>query len=276
MEDAYIIAEVGSNCLKYRTLEKNLALSKEQIVSAKACGADAVKFQFFKYEELYGLSAPKDYDRKFELPYEMIPKLKEYCDHYRIDFLCSAFSTSGFKKLDEYVGMHKIASPEAKCPGIVAAVQALGNPIIISNGCLTFEEQYELVGSDAWGADDVMLECVSSYPASAWDYDFSKIMEIARTFNITWGISDHTTGHLAAYTARKCGATYFEKHVDLAAISAPSTPDTCVSADRYIFEEYCGRIREIKASDYDKSKKAASKLYGRDKSWYRPLPKNEI
>lgn len=272
MEDCYIIAEIGSNCLKYKSEEKNLQLAKEQIAAAKACGADAAKFQLFTYQELYGLSAPEDYKERYELPKHWIPTLKEFCQKFKIDFMCSAFSVYGYKFIDEHVNTHKIASPEAASKNLVSAVQSMGNPIFISNGCLTYEEQCELAGADSWGADDIMLECVSNYPASIYDYDFSRITQLARDYRLHWGLSDHTTGSAVAMQARSLGARVFEKHVDLAAISAPNTPDTCVSMERREFESYCSKLKSYKPYQYDRRKRTSKELYGRDASGFRPLP----
>lgn len=272
MKDCYIIAEIGSNCLKFSSEESNLQLAKDQIAVAKACGADAVKFQLFTYRELYGLSAPNDYDKRYELPKYWIPLLKDYCKKIKIDFMCSAFSIDGYKYLEPHVNTHKIASPEACNKNFVTAVQGLGNPVIISNGCMLFDEQWEMVGQDSWGADDVLLECVSDYPASIYSHDFSKITKIARDYNIRWGLSDHTAGYITAMQARALGATVFEKHVDLAAVAGPKTPDTCVSMDSVSFGEYSSMLKDFKPSGYDKRKRKAKELYGREASGFRPLP----
>lgn len=271
--EPYIIAEIGSNCFKFPSQEENFQLAREQIAVARACGAHAVKFQLFTYEELYGIPAPEKYKRTYEMPREWVPRLKELCDNYKIDFMCSAFSHEGFKFVDKFVSTHKIASPEAPDKDLVDTVQSLSGDIVISNGCLTYDEQYRLVGSDTWDDNDVLLECVSNYPANISEYNFTGISDIAQTFKINWGLSDHTRGSTLSVIARQCGAVVFEKHVDLAAIAASVTPDTCVSMGRTEFEGYCRTLRLLKPTrqSYDTLKKKSASLYGRQASGYRPL-----
>lgn len=267
MTDIYIIAEIGSNCFKYRGKDRNLRLAYEQIDAAKMCGADAVKFQMFTHKELFGVEEPSEY----ELPKEWIPKLKDHCDKRRIDFLCSAFSLQGFHHLNPFVNYHKVASPEACSKQILNSVLCMANPVIVSNGCLTYEEQVEIVESNLWGADDVMLECVSEYPASVYDYNFEPITKLAAKYRLLWGLSDHTISNVAAKQARQLGATYFEKHVDLVSVSARKTPDAPVSADMHDFKRYCNILKNYRPNvDYFQIKQEAKKKYGRQKNGYRP------
>lgn len=262
----YVIAEIGSNwtclfdCLK-------------QIKAAKECGADAVKFQLYTYKELYGVSG----DMAGELPAEWVPTLSVECENQGIDFMCSAFSIDGFKYLDPYVSYQKIASPEACSSKMLDAVFELGSSVIISNGCLTYEDQVRIIDGFEWGADDVLLECVSSYPAGSSDYNLSRIVELADEYDIRWGLSDHTRSENLAMVAVGLGAEVFEKHVDLIGVyEKKHTADTCVSANFEEFKHYVSLIKSYKHIDYDRGKIQARNLYGRMYSGYRPLPDADI
>ena len=100
MSEPYIIAEIGSN---WRIAGKgditNLAAIDMTIRQAKACGADAVKFQMFTHEDLYGFPG----DDKFSLPRRYIPVIAEKCKKLGIDFMCTAFTADGVKFIDQYV-----------------------------------------------------------------------------------------------------------------------------------------------------------------------------
>lgn len=270
--EPYVIAEIGSNCFKYKDARKNFALATQQIDAAKQCGADAVKFQLFTYKELYGVDGPEGAESPYALPKEWVPDLKEHCRSRRIEFMCSAFSVQGFYHLNPYVNTHKIASPEACFKPLVEAVMCMDNPVIVSNGCLTEDEQIQVIDNPLWGANDVLMECVSEYPANRRDYDLSKIHALASDYDILWGLSDHTKGSAVAIQALQLGASHFEKHVDLVASAAAKTPDSCVSMDFYDFERYVKDLKEYKKTEYDKKKRACKKLYGRTASGYRPLP----
>src|SRR3990167_1071022 len=106
----FIIAEIGSNWTSFEE-------AKDSISFAKQAGADAVKFQAFRVEALYGF-----YDSQYgehramggngELPLEWLPKLKEKADACGIEFMCSAFSPELYDVVNPYVLVHKIASSE--------------------------------------------------------------------------------------------------------------------------------------------------------------------
>ena len=67
-EKPYIIAEIGSN------FDQNLMKAKKMILSAKKCGASAVKFQLFDPKKLY----PSQSDRKIRNIFEKIKLHKKY------------------------------------------------------------------------------------------------------------------------------------------------------------------------------------------------------
>ena len=78
MNQTYFIAEISSNhnC--------NLKRCYKLIDEAKKAGFDAVKFQLFKIKKLFRESILKknrslNKRKKWELPIEYIPKIKEHC-----------------------------------------------------------------------------------------------------------------------------------------------------------------------------------------------------
>ena len=102
MSEPYIIAEIGSNWI-------SLQGCIDSIWQAKECGADAVKFQMFTHEELYGVPG----DDTFDLPRGFISELAQHCKAIDIDFMCTAFTADGVKFIDPFVKMHKVASSSA-------------------------------------------------------------------------------------------------------------------------------------------------------------------
>jgi len=259
----FIIAEVGSNIFKTDSPSANLKIAYEQIVKAKRCGADAVKFQMFTSKELYG-EVYESVD-KYALPRAWVASLKECCDDNDIDFMCSCFSVGGYEFIDPYVRMHKVASPEVTDVNIVAYLKRQDKPVIWSNGCSHVS---------TWGhkMKDVILNCVSQYPATEYDYDYSPPSQDSI---YTWGISDHTKELIAALITRKQGGSYFEKHVDLLRHEGNTTPDACVSMNEIDFGHYCRVLRAHKPIDFDEQRQEAYQLYGRkhvDGEWFRPLP----
>ena len=95
-EPTFVIAEAGSNH------NGDLETAKELIDVAVEAGADAVKFQTFRAEDMYvedsGEVEYLDDDRSIydiiesmEMPHEWIPTLHDYCDEQDIFFLSTPF-----------------------------------------------------------------------------------------------------------------------------------------------------------------------------------------
>jgi N,N'-diacetyllegionaminate synthase len=142
-QPTFIVAEVGSN---WRNLEDCL----HSIAMAKAAGADAVKFQAFTHEALYGRTdeylarveqdenlqgiAKKARIAASELPLEWLPKLKEKADACQIELMCTAFSPELVDEVDKYVSIHKVASAELSHVRILERLRDKGKPVILSTG----------------------------------------------------------------------------------------------------------------------------------------------
>lgn len=265
MNNPFIIAEIGSNWRKYDEDKQNWACIQKQIELAKEYGADAVKFQLFTAEELYGPKVSqtrfaKDFDR-FALPKEWVPTIAAMCEDFELEFMCSAFSVKGYEFVDKYVKRHKIASPEATHLEIVNWLMAQPKQVLYSDGCSS--------KMDFGRFSDVRLTCVSKYPATVFDYDLSL------KGGDNWGISDHTFTNDLALMARSRGANYYEKHTDFCYFEGSDTPDKVVSIDGDNFAKYVKAIREYDPEQTYKLKQKCGKSYARVETqdgWFRPIP----
>lgn len=146
----FVIAEVGSN---WSSLEDCLT----SITQAKMCGADAVKFQAYTSESLYGFKQkkalldldqkskelgfgsnvflkmlPEDTDMETALKLEWLPKLKEKADAVGIEFMCSAFSPELLRIVNAYVRIHKVASSEMCHVQMLEKLRGYGKPVFMS------------------------------------------------------------------------------------------------------------------------------------------------
>jgi len=274
----YVIAEIGSNCFLDDDEQINFDNAVQSIHGASIYGASAVKFQLFTSKELWGVDDTVRDTKKFNLPREWLPKLHEYCEKYKIDFMCTGFSVDGYEAIDPYVKMHKLASPEVWdnniCNYLFSKDQP--KPVLVSLGCVpTFSLDRVL---NMVRKHDILLECVSKYPAETRDYDLHCVRYLSSKYDYRWGVSDHTLEDTLAIEAREFGALYFEKHVDFLADcyneSHPETPDSCVSINRHQFGGYVLGIQSTDIFNYDKIKVEAKEKYGRrrfNNEWYRPL-----
>lgn len=162
MDRVFIIAEAGVNH------NGSLELAKQLVDVAVQAGADAVKFQTYKAEQLVSASAPKaDYQikttgatesqlemiKKLELNYRQFIELADYCRAKRIEFMSSPFDLSSvdFLVQELQVCRLKIASGEiTNAPLLLRAAQS-NKPVILSTGMSTLGEIEMALGVLAFG-----------------------------------------------------------------------------------------------------------------------------
>lgn len=219
MSQVFIIAEVGSNWVGADPIRL--------IDAAQEAGADAIKFQIFRLEDTYVPNAGilgylngdvREVYRHFEMPYEMIEKLANYCLRAQIEFMGTPLGAMDFKALDPFVKRHKIASYENNHIRLLNLVAESGKPVIVSSGA-TLEE--ELVWTchtlKSLGVRDMtLLQSLAQYPASPESINLRVIERLRAKFNCPVGLSDHTLDPFAApLGAVSLGASVIEKHITL-------------------------------------------------------------
>lgn len=260
----FIIAEAGVNH------NGSLKLAKKLVDLACAAGADAVKFQTFKTEELVTLSAPKAEYQKRTVPgksqYEMLKKLElsqkdfvelfKYCKKKGIMFLSTPFDAQSASFLHK-LGMKifKISSGELTNHPLIRQIATYGKPIILSTGMATLKE----VGKAVKEAHKVanrritLLHCTSNYPARPEDVNLRAMQTLGRTFKVPAGYSDHTEGLIIPIAAAALGAAVIEKHFTLDK-SLPG-PDHQVSLSPAELKEMICSIRTVELAQGDGVKK---------------------
>lgn len=106
--------------------------------------------------------------------------------------------------------------------------------MIMSTGMASEEEIDEAftTACDAGCKDLVLLHCISrySYPAPMGQANLRQIPELAKTFDVLAGLSDHTMGTTASVAAIALGACLIEKHFTLS--RADKGPDSEFSLER--------------------------------------------
>lgn len=228
----FIIAEVGSN---WSTFDD----CKDSIAKAAACGADAVKFQAYDHKALYGINRRKVMPGT--LPLEWLPKLKAKADACGIEFMCSAFSPELYEAVDPYVNVHKVASAEMTHIRILQTLRRLGKPVIMSTGASgeadirgalgVLQEKVNGYNVDKYAYPVILLYCVAAYPARI--VCTARITEMAQTFGVPVGYSDHTTDVCEIpIMALFNGAVVIEKHVNFVEATGPDAPHS-LSVDEF-------------------------------------------
>ena len=201
-EKTFIIAEAGVNH------NGDIRLAKEMIDAASESGADAVKFQTFRTEELILKNTEKapyqrvttdrhesQYDmlKRLEVKKEQATELRDYCRKRNIIFLSTPFEKISLDELDELgVSAFKIAATDLTNIQFLRQVAEKGKPIILSAGMCYLEEVVRA------------LEAIHSIIKTFQD-----------TFNVLVGYSDHSQGVGASPYAVAVGAKVIEKHFTL-------------------------------------------------------------
>jgi len=201
MSKVFVILEAGHNhCGSMRH-------GKLLIEEAKACGADAIKFQAYDTNKI---KQPWQ-SRYFELlltehTKEEFKELKEHCDKVGIEFFASAFDTERVKWLEELgVKRHKLASRSINDRELISAMEKTKKPIIASLG-----RWNDIIPPNIKNCQ--FLYCVSEYPAYITADMFPSKFGKDEAYQ---GFSDHSIGTYWCREAVKRGATIIEKHFTL-------------------------------------------------------------
>ena len=202
------------------------------IDAASETGADAVKFQTFRTEDLIlkdiekapyqkTTTAKKEtqYDmlRRLEITREQTAELKEYCRKKNLVFLSTPFEKSSLDELAELeVPAYKVAATDITNIQFLRQVAEKGKPIILSAG-MCYLEEVERALSAVYGInrDVILLQCTANYPIQDEEANIDVIRTFKRTFDVLVGYSDHSQGVGAAPYAVAAGAKVIEKHFTL-------------------------------------------------------------
>lgn len=221
-----IIAEAGVN----HNGDMNIAL--DLIDTAADAGANFIKFQTFKSEQLVTATAEKAFYQRnsegiSETQYEMLKRLElsfenhkvliERCYEKNIGFLSSAFDLESLKfLLSLNLPYIKIPSGEINNLPYLREVGTARNKIILSTGMSNNDEitdAIEVLRKAGVGQEKlVILHCNSEYPTPMQDVNLHAMISLKEKFGNQVGYSDHTEGIEVPIAAVALGAIIVEKH----------------------------------------------------------------
>jgi len=251
-----IIAELSCNH------NGDFDIAKKTIKGMKDSGADAVKFQTYTPDtitmdcdsELFKIGGGTLWDGKtlYELykeaytPWEWQPELKKYAENLGLICFSSPFDKTAVDFLEKLnVPMYKIASFEITDIPLIEYTASKGKPIIMSTGIATLPEIYDAVEAcrKVGNNDITLLKCTSTYPAPPEEANLKTIQNLAETFGVKVGLSDHTLGSAVAIAAVTLGATVIEKHFILD--KNLGGPDAAFSMEPADFKKMVEDIRTV-------------------------------
>ncbi len=251
----YIIAEAGVNH------NGKLELAIQLIRKAKEAGADCVKFQTFKADQIVTKQSPKakyqlEVTDKAESQFEMLKKLElgfgDYrilmneCNILEIDFLSTPYNKEDVDFLDSLnVTGFKIASGQLTEFPILKYIARKNKKMIISTGMGTLADVYNAVEAiRAEGNNDlVVLQCTTNYPSRVEDANLLAMQSIRDSCKVIVGYSDHVENNYACFASVALGAEIVEKHFTLD--KKMQGPDHSSSLSPEEFKELVIGIRNI-------------------------------
>ncbi len=222
-----LIAEAGVNH------NGSLAMAKEMALAAKKAGADMVKYQVAVPELVVSRFAEKaEYQKasggKGESQLEMIQKLhfsfaahrelQAYCREIGIVYFATAFDLPSIDFLEELnLPLHKIPSGEMTNRPYLLRLAATGKPLLVSTGMCHMAEVEDAVSllEEAGAGEMTLLHCNTEYPTPFEDANLLAMHDLAETFGLRVGYSDHTPGIACDIAAAALGAVVIEKHFTL-------------------------------------------------------------
>ncbi len=221
----FIVAELSAN----HNQDYNIAL--KTIEAAKEAGADAIKFQTYtadtittdcdneyfqiKHGTLWdGMTLHKLYQEAYT-PWEWQPELKRVAEELGLVCFSSPFDMSAVDFLEDMnVPAYKVAALEIVDIPLIEYMASKGKPVIISTGIATLSDIEEAVmACKRMGNHQIaLLKCTSAYPAPYEDVHLNTIPNLAETFNVVAGLSDHTLGIAVPIASVALGSKIIEKH----------------------------------------------------------------
>lgn len=225
----FIIAEAGVNH------NGSVDLAKKLIDAASISGADAVKFQTFKAENLVVKNTHKaDYQKQTtdasESQFDMIKKLEldvdthkeliAYCQKEDIMFLSTPFDHESIDLLSDLgLQIFKIPSGEITNLPYLRHIGSLDKKVVLSTGMSNLGEvgnALDILINAGTSKDNItVLHANTMYPTPMEDVNLNAMLTIQKEFDVAVGYSDHTLGIEVDIAAVAMGASCIEKHFTL-------------------------------------------------------------
>lgn len=290
--ETFIIAELSANH------NGSLQTAKDSIKAAKDIGANAVKLQTYTADTITLNSKTDDFkisqgtlwDGKYlydlyqeaYTPWQWHKELFDYAKELDIIIFSSPFDKTAVDLLESLnAPAYKIASFEITDYELIEYTAKKQKPIIISTGIATIDEIQDAVDicKSVGNENIILLKCTSAYPAPLEEANLLTIPNLAQTFGVISGFSDHTIGATAPIVAVTLGARVIEKHFILD--KSIGGADAQFSMQKDEFEDMIVKIRQTEKLlgkvDYSLTqKRKSSRVFSRSLYVSKDIKKDEI
>jgi len=262
MSKVTIIAEIGSN---FAPGDLDSAVAMVRV--AAECGADWVKLQDFRVDNMKRPQWWKDKCRAWDMTAEWLTVLTNEAQSLRLELLCSVWDFDSIRHASDYqYPAFKVAAGEIsnqwllrqinRSHSTVSGVEMYGafapRKVLLS---VDYRRHLALIPALTWLPDCAvtLLHCISSYPPSVMDAEkhwdaFYNLQQ----YGLPFGLSTHFPYPDALAVAAACvryGATAVEAH-----LRTEATPQDCPDNGPWAlfpheFKEMVDAIREAESKD---------------------------
>ena len=263
----FIIAEAGVNH------NGSVDLAKQLIDVASDSGANAVKFQTFKAENLVVKNTQKaEYQKqttnasesqfnmikRLELDVETHKELIAYCQEKNIIFLSTPFDHDSIDLLNDLnLQIFKIPSGEITNLPYLRHIGKLNKEVILSTGMSNLQEVEDaltvLISAGTEKNNITVLHANTMYPTPMRDVNLNAMLTIQKELGVAVGYSDHTLGVEVDIAAVAMGASIIEKHFTLD--KTMNGPDHKASLEPEELKSMVASIRNIEKAMGNSEKK---------------------
>lgn len=255
-EPTFVIAEAGVNH------NGSIDLVLKLIDKAKEVGADAIKFQTFKAEQVATQGAGiTDYQKKnigkkesqvemlkkLEFEESWYPKIIKKCKEKGIIFLSTPHG--GFESVNllqkNGVLAFKFGSGDLTNLPLLKYAARFKKPMILGTGMATMGEIKEAIKiiKSVGNNKIIILHCTTNYPCPHNEVNLRAMQTMIDDLGVMVGYSDHTNGSQVPIMAVTLGAQVIEKHFTLD--NKMKGPDHRASANPEVFKKMVSGIRQV-------------------------------
>jgi N-acetylneuraminate synthase len=279
LELVRVAAASGADAVKFQSFKADrltTADARKAAYQEAATGAGQLQYEMLK---------------ALELGEETELEIAAECRRHGISFMSTPFDEASADFLVRETGMEivKIGSGDLTNAPLLLHVARLGKSVILSTGMATIDEIAEALAVLVFGLENsrgfpsredvdalkragkfgkitgkvALLHCTTEYPAPLSELNLRAIPEIQKSFGLTVGYSDHSTGVTIPAAAVAMGAAIIEKHFTLDR-SLPG-PDHRASLEPAELAEMVKAIRDVEAALGDgKKMPSPAELKNRD------------
>jgi len=259
-------------------------------------GFDAIKFQThiaeaestkdepFRVPFSYEDASRFDYWRRMEFTPSQWQGLAEHAQKRSLLFLSSCFSLEAVQMMQR-IGMPawKVGSGEIHSDGLLDAMAATGQPILLSTGLSGFaavERQVQRLAGQR--APIALFQCTTRYPTSFEEVGLNAIDVLHGRFDCPVGLSDHSGSIWPSVAAMARGAPLVEVHIALH--RKQFGPDTAASLEPHELAQLVqarNAIHTMLSNPVDKDRLESEagevrQIFGRSLALRRALPAGTI